>query len=215
MRFPDDTQRLVIVGATGTGKTVAGAWHLSHRDFHIRPWLIYNWKHDQFLDSIPNVREIGLLELPATPGVYMVHPGMDDEDLVDNQMREIWKHEDIGVFVDEAYMVGNRSRGFRALLTQGRSKHIPMITLAQRPTWCDKFMLTEAEYYQIYRLQWEPDVKAMAEFAKGYRGAPPQPHWSHYYDAGENSLTPLKPVPHPDVIRATFERRLRRRKMAV
>lgn len=215
MRFPTDTQRLSVLGATGTGKTVAAGWHLSHRDFHVRPWLIYNWKGDEFLDSIPYVRHIGLNELPKTPGVYMAHPRPDEEEAVEWQMWQIWERGGMGVFIDEGYMVGQRNRGYRALLTQGRSKQVPMIVLAQRPSWLDKFTFTESEFFQVFRLQFDGDVDSVRGFIRNYQDEPLPDFYSRYFDVGRNELLTLQPVPKPDVILATFERRLRRRQIAV
>ena len=39
-----------------------------------------------------------------------------------------------------------------------------MITLSQRPVWLDPFILSEAEYYQVFRLNHKNDRKKVEEF---------------------------------------------------
>jgi hypothetical protein len=210
MNLPDESNRLAIVGATGSGKTQAALWHLSMRDFDRRPWVIYNFKSDKSIDQIPHARNIDIDELPIQPGIYIVHPRPDEAEAVETQMWSIWEKEGIGVYVDEGYMVGRQNPAFRALLTQGRSREIPIITLSQRPVWLDPFILSEAEYYQVFRLNHKRDRKKVEEFIPADLNARLPDYHSYYYDVAENKTTVLKPVPEIDKIHATFERRLAR-----
>lgn len=217
MRFPTDTQRHAIVGATGSGKTQAALWHLSNRSYTEQPWIIYDYKRDELIESIPGVQEIEVTKrVPEKPGLYVVHPHPMQVTEVESQMWGIWEQENTGVFIDEGYMIGKNSAAFRALLTQGRSKHIPIITLSQRPTWIDRFILSESEYHQIFRLQHYGDVEAVNEFipVKLFRNPEdntkiriPEYH-SYYYDVGADELVILKPVPELPEILSTFDRRI-------
>jgi len=222
-QFPTDQQRLTIVGATGSGKTVAAMWQLSHRDFDRKPWMIYNFKHDELIDGINGAQHIGVdAPPPERPGIYVVHPHPAQTDAVDAQMWAIWEREDIGVYVDEGFMIGRNSTGFRALLTQGRSKHIPLITLSQRPVWMDRFVFTESEFLQVFRLQHRMDTKKMEEFIPNPNvdRAPPNnkhpletrlpEYWSYYYDVGRDRLEKMRPTPDADAILDTIDLKLRR-----
>ncbi len=225
MNFPDDTQRLVIVGTTGSGKTHAALWHLARRNYNEKPWIIYDWKRDEFINSLPNTFELDVnAPAPEHPGLYVVHPVPEDDDnAVTAQMVDIWNKEDIGVFVDEGYMVAAKNHGFRKLLTQGRSKHIPMIIATQRPVWMDKFVFTESEFKQVFRLQSEEDLKKMREYipqivslAKLYPlSGKARKRWSYYYDATEDSIQPMQPVPDQAAIRSIFSSKLARLKKVV
>ena len=164
MNLPDDTQRLSIVGATGSGKTQAAMWHLSNRDYLDRPWIVYNFKTDRSIDSIPYKKDIELDEIPVKPGIYITHPQPDSQEEIEAQMWEIWKRGGIGVYVDEGYMVGNNNPAFRAILTQGRSKEIPAIVLSQRPVWMDRFVFSESEFFQVFRLNHKQDRKNVEQF---------------------------------------------------
>jgi len=210
MRLPNSTNRLAIVGATGSGKTQAALWHLSVADIDKRPWIVYNFKSDKSIDSIPHSQFIDVDEVPLKPGVYITHPRPDATDAVEAQMWAIWEKEGIGVYVDEGYMVGDRNPAFRALLTQGRSKEIPVIVLSQRPVWMDRFVFSEAEFFQIFRLNHRKDRKSVEEFVPADLGQRLPDYHSYYYDVGENKVMVLKPVPDIDQIHTTFERRLAR-----
>ena len=215
MRLPDSSNRLAIVGATGSGKTQAAVWHLSMRDIDQRPWVIYNFKTDKSIDGIPHARNIELDEVPIKPSVYVAHPHPAQQEQVENHMWEIWQRENTGVYVDEGYMVGDRNPAFRALLTQGRSKQIPIIVLSQRPVWMDRFVFSEAEYFQIFRLQHKKDIKSVEEFVPANLSRRLPDFHSYYYDVGQDKVTVLKPVPPMADIYRTFERRLARVKKTV
>ena len=211
MRLPNDQQRILILGRTGSGKTQAAQWHLSHRRFDLMPWVVYNFKTDESIDSIPRARDLELHEIPTRPGIYITHPTPDEEYSVERQMWEIWKRGDMGVYVDEGYMVGRNNKAFRALLTQGRSKQIPMIFLTQRPVWLDRFAVSEADFYQVFALNHVKDRKAIAEFLPAGRtnlDAKLPAYHSWYYDVADDDVRILKPVPSLETIHATFDRRL-------
>ena len=215
MRIPDSSNRLAIVGATGSGKTQAALWHLSLRDIDKRPWIIYNFKTDKSIDGIPHIRELSLNDLPLKPGVYVTHPSPGQEDEVSDHLWAIWDKEGMGVLVDEGYMVGANNSGFRAILTQGRSKEIPMIVGAQRPVWQDRFVFSESEFFQIFRLNHKKDRKSVEEFVPADLSYRLPDYHSYYYDVGEDKVTILKPVPTLDKIYATFDARLKRVKRTV
>ena len=215
MRLPDSSQHLAIVGANGSGKTQAAQWHLSQRDINTRPWVIYNYKSDKTIDGIPYAKNIGLDEIPIKPGVYIAHPQPDQTDAVETHMWAIWEKEGIGVYVDEGYMVGDRNPAFRALLTQGRSKEIPVIVLSQRPVWMDRFVFSEATFFQIFRLNHRKDRRNVEEFVPADLDYRLPDFHSYYYDVGLNRVTILKPVPSITQIHKTFEHRLRTQRRTV
>jgi hypothetical protein len=211
MKFPGDTDRLSIVGATGSGKTMAGLFHLSRRNIDTKPWIVYDFKFDELINEIPHAQSLPLnAKLPEQPGVYIVRPRIGQDELVDEHMMRIWEAEDIGVYVDEGYMVGNRSNGFRALLTQGRTKHIPMIVNSQRPVYMDRFVFTESQYFQIFRLQHDDDIINAQKFIPyDISKRLPQFH-SYYYDAVSDRMIVLSPVPDRNAILDTFDTKLQR-----
>jgi len=215
MNFPQDNHRHAIIGATGSGKTQAALWHLSHRNFHLMPWLIYNFKNDESIDAIPGAVHIPTNEIPDSPGIYIAHPHPDDTELVEAQMWAVWSRGNTGVYVDEGYMIGRNNRAFRSLLTQGRSKRIPMVVLSQRPVWLDKFVFSESEFFQVFRLQHEKDRQNVREFVPMPRDTELPDYHSYYYEVRNKNAEIVKPVPGLETILSTFGRRLSRQRRAI
>ncbi len=219
MILADDTQRTSIVGRTGSGKTVAAAHHLSKADFTVKPWIVYDFKHDGLLTAIAGLKgaeHIGLDTVPRRPGLYFVHPLPHEVEAVQAQMWRIWSQENTGVYCDEGYMAApppGVNPAFRALLTQGRSKHIPMIVLSQRPVWLDKFVFSEADFFQVFALSHIGDRKKVMEYVPADLTRRLPPYYSYYHavnnpETGEPETLVLKPVPEPDVILEHIETRL-------
>jgi len=205
---PGDDQRLVIVGRTGSGKTQAGAWQLAMRDFHAMPWLILDYKRDALLNSI-GAQELPLGKIPKKPGLYITHPLPTEGEQVEDLLWKVWQNENIGLFVDEGYMLGN-SAAFRALLTQGRSKKIPMIILSQRPAWLTQFVFSEADYYQVFHLNNREDRKKLENYmGETFKlSASMQDYQSQYYIVAQDRGMILTPAPGQTRIRQTFRAKL-------
>ena len=216
MNGPGDRDRFAIVGTTGSGKTYAGMYNLSHRNYDVKPWIIYDFKNDELINEIPGAQHISLTEkLPTRPGVYIVHPVPGEEELVDEHMMQIWAQENTGVYIDEGYMIPKNSRGFTSILTQGRSKHIPVITLSQRPVYMNRFVFTEAQYLQIFRLQHADDIATTQKFIPhDLSGRLPMYH-SYWYDVANDKLVAVGPVPDSDAILDTFDTRMPRMRKVI
>jgi hypothetical protein len=207
---PDDSKRVTIIGKNGSGKTQGAAWLLAHRSYTSRPWIIFDYKYEELLNAIPGTREIDVSEkLPKHPGLYIVHPNPDQAEAVERMMWAIWAKERIGVYVDEGYMIGQRSPSFQAILTQGRSKSIPVIMLTQRPAWVTRFAFSEADYVQLFQLTDTRDQKIVRQFMPLPIENPlPGPYYSWWWDNGRNYKAILQPVPDRNTILDTFHSRL-------
>lgn len=215
VRFPNNKQRLTIVGRTGSGKTVAANWHLSTRDFDVRPWVIYDFKGDQLINSIDRAEYVDTDFVPGKKhkGLFIVQPLPHELEQVDAQLWKIWERENVGVYVDEGYMFneGNRPiKSYETLLVQGRSKRIPMISLSQRPSWVSRFCFSEADFFQLFFLTDKRDRKTVEAFIPyGLDYDLPEYH-SYYYDVAKKQLNIFKPVPSEDVILETIDAKLKK-----
>lgn len=209
MRLPNDNNQIVIIGKNGSGKTVAGLAHLCVRSFNAMPWVIFNFKRDEHINSIRRARHIGLESVPQAPFVYVVdiHPEQDEEGM-ENFFRMIWERGDVGIYIDEGYMIGTRSKWFRTILTQGRSLRIPRIILAQRPTWLDRFVLSEADFFQIFHLTHKKDRQLVEEFVPIDLDKRLPPFHSYYYDVAKDASDKVVPVPPIEEILQIFDDRL-------
>ena len=209
-RLPDDSHRIVILGKTGTGKTQLGVWHLSQRAYLTRPWLVLDFKHDELINSIDGAVHIDVGEVPKKPGIYVTHPYGSEKGSpeVDALLWKIHQRGNCGIFVDEGFMIGPRSDAFNAILTQGRSKRIPCITLSQRPVWMSRFVFSEADFIQYMFLNDKRDRETVQNFTPFDVEKRLPPYHSFYYDVGRDSTVVWRPVPSGDDILASFDERL-------
>ena len=162
------------------------------------------------LPIFEGARHITLMdECPRSPGIYVVHPNPGQEIEVEHFLWKIWECENTGIYIDEGVMIGNHNDAYRACLTQGRSKHIPMIILCQRPVWIDPFTFSESDFYQVFELGWRKDIQKMQEFIPHDLEAQLPPRYSYYYDRKSRTFVVLSAMPDRDAILDTFDLKLR------
>lgn len=212
VRLPGISDRTVLIGGTGSGKTVAGLWHLSRQPIDAMPWLVIDYKHDNNINSIPFAQHVPV-GAPLLNGVYIIHPMLHEKDAVEAYLWDIWNQEQTGIMVDEGFML-KESEAFNTILMQGRSKHIPVIALTQRPVFVSRFFFSEASFVQVFRVVDKRDRKTIAEFTpifgdKETSNETLPPFYSYYYDVSAHKLVTLKPVPPMPVINATFQDKLK------
>ena len=166
LRFPNDGHRHAIVGMTGSGKTVFGMSMLSRRSFDKKPWIIFDSKRDKLIRDIPHLNEISLADrkLPRKAGLYVVRPVPGQSEDIEKWLWKLWGQEKTGLFIDEGYSIHPRSPALQAVLTQGRSKRIPVIALSQRPAHVSPFILSESDFISVFYLQTPQDVERVQEY---------------------------------------------------
>lgn len=210
-RLPNTTQRVAIMGRTGSGKTVCAAWLLSHAAYKIQPYIIFDFKRDKLLGKV-DAKEITFkTRLPEKPGLYIIHPTVGEEERVEELLWKIWEKENVGVYIDEAYMIPKSSQSFQALLTQGRSKHIPVIALTQRPAWISRFLFSESDFLCAFHLNDARDRQSAQQFLPADLETRLPDYHSHWYDVGQNKTYTLRPVPDEGTILASIGRKTQRK----
>ena len=201
-RLPGASDRIAVIGATGTGKTVLGAWVLSRQRFDKRPWVCLDFKNEELWDIVgdPPMRELRLGQMPKKTGLYRLHVNPGQEDELEEWLWKVWGKENIGLFCDEISLVPNKN-AMKAILRQGRSKRIPVIACTQRPVDCDREIFTEANIISVFRLDDVRDYKIIQGFTRNAPIETPLPaHWSYWYDKRNFSCSVLRPVPPPDTV---------------
>lgn len=219
-RFPGRSNRTVLIGRTGTGKTVAGLFHLSNQDLEM-PWVVLNFKNDEHIDSIPNTQDIGFDYVPGKKdrGLFILRPlppdmigSIREKSKLEKYLWKIWERGRCGIFCDETFMVGSND-AFDTCLTQGRSLRIPMILCTQRPVWITRFAFSEASFIQVFDLNDRDDIARVESFVPvdWDNEKPLGPHQSWYYEIDRNLIYRFNPVPPMKETLKTFESKLHRK----
>jgi DNA helicase HerA-like ATPase len=207
--FPRYDKRTTILGSTGSGKTVFGCWLLSIADFDKRPWFIFDFKGDELIAELDATDKPVISRPELTPGLYTIRPLPGDEPFVSEFFRRVWETGNCGIYIDEGYMIPKNDKWFRACLTQGRSKHIQMIILSQRPVWMDKFVFTEANYFAVFNLNNSEDRKYVKSFLNENQPELLPAYHSLWYDVGKQDAVIFKPAPDADTIINNINTRIR------
>jgi hypothetical protein len=219
MRLPNSQQRILVLGRTGSGKSQCATWHLAQRNLTAYPWIVLNHKGDDLIDAIPGAHHVDMDFFPKKPGVYIYHPVPEiDDEKVTELLWKIHARGNCGLYIDEGYMVNPRDHALTALYTQGRSKHIPMVTLSQRPSKICRFAISESDFYQVFPLADKRDRETVNAFIPYnlediMRQEPGKqvllpPYHSVYYDVGKNDLVIMSPVPDGKEILRQFDEQL-------
>ena len=210
-RYPNDTQHIAVIGKNGTGKTLAAMNLLSRRPFEDRPELIIDFKRDEHIAQL-EAEEIPVGSIPEKSGLYVVRPDVSAKKLLVPTMEKAYRRENIGVFIDEAFVLSQDKDAegmLENLLTQGRSKHIPLIILIQRPLWVSRFVFTECSFFQLFHLQDKRDATTLQAVLPESAFDRLPPFHSSYYDVGRDQLDFLSPVPQEDEIVSRINKRIR------
>lgn len=203
-RVPATDERITVIGRTGSGKTQGAAFILSKSPFDQIPYVVFDFKREGLFQEI-GARQLDLMQPDKAfaslnqAGIFIVRPTPDQTEEVEALLWTIWEHEYCGVFIDEGYMIG-KSRAYEALMTQGRSKNIPVITLTQRPSWISRFAFSEADYFMIFQLNDKRDRDTVQSFVGVNIEKKLPRYWSYWYDVSHDQVIRLRPVPPRDQI---------------
>jgi hypothetical protein len=166
---PKKDQRLLIVGATGTGKTTLARQLLI--PFH--PLIVIDSKctyggkgGEPGFEMVSNPRQ--LKGLRASVEYIQYRPDEKHQSVFDYDEVYKWcyRRQNIMVYTDEAFLVHHGSYApdwLRACVTCGRELGIGMIHGTQRPRGIDLRLMTEAEAFISFDLRHKDDRKRMAE----------------------------------------------------
>ncbi len=203
--LPGAEDRTVVIGPTGSGKTVFGAFLLSKQRFDKRPWVCLDFKREVLWDKVGTVamRKLRVGEMPGKRGLYRMPVRPDEDDALEDWFWKIWRRGNVGIFVDEVSLVPQK-KAFKAILRQGRSLRIPVISCTQRPVDCDREVFSEAQYRACFGLGDDRDYLVI----KGLFGRTdiradldklPR-HWSLWWDDKQRQLMTLRPGPAPNTV---------------
>jgi hypothetical protein len=212
VRLPGPSDRITIVGHTGSGKSQAAMWHLSNANFDTKPWLIVDPKGEEKIWQIEGIEHVKVGEIPKYAGLYTVHPTQYESDELDDYLYNVLLHGNIGCYFDEAFLCG-KGPGFTTLLIQGRSQKCPAITLTQRPVMVSRFAFSESQFFQCFALTDDRDYDTLQGFAKIPKFAenPLPEFYSYYYDVRWRRAYKMLPVPKIETILDTINEKMESR----
>jgi len=196
-----------------------GAFLLALQDLTNKTWLVIDYKGEEIFAALERARKIGFSDVPDEPGLYILPSRPDLEDQTENWLWRVWSHENVGLFVDEGYMLPNIQKGaFQGILTQGRSKRIPVITLTQRPVRVSPFAFSEASHVAVFDLNAKADRKTIEDrTGEGFMSWRPAEYpdeklprfHSRWYSVKSDSKYVIKPVPEANEIVKRIDAKLR------
>ena len=155
-------ERVGLVGKTGSGKTYAAERLLAP----VRRLVVADPKgnlRDRWGLAEPDGRTARALDSGEPVRVRYGFPADGDWDSV---FQRVYEAGDVTLYVDEAYGVlksGRPTAGLTACYTRGREMGVSVWTATQRPAWVPLFMLSESDWYLMFRVQLAEDRKRMAQ----------------------------------------------------
>lgn len=226
INLPNMTNRTVVIGETGTGKSVFALWLLANQEWNKYPWTVLDYKGDGLIDEVFSIKHplIKTLKVgdkpPKKPGLYRLCPNVETDDAeVLKYLWGLYYNEDNGLYIDEGYAVPDEKNcaPLNAIFTQGRARNTPVICCYQRPVFMSRFAVAQASFVSVFEQDDERDLKTTKQFvrdAKAPNGTLITPftelpkHYSLWYDKGARRTDVLQPCPPPAQVLALFKRRL-------
>lgn len=215
--FPANDEHTTVVGRNGTGKTLLGMFLVSEKDLKNERVVALDFKGDELINSLQHAKRVDGEKVPLDPGLYIKPFHRAEPEQIDNFLWRLWDEQDTSVYIDEGYFVPQSETGaYKGLLTTGRSRRTPVITLSQRPVRISRYALSEVSHVAVFDLNDKRDWKTLdevlpqgftdwlpAEFANGL----PKYH-SRWYSVKTNGRYIIRPVPGADEIRERIDSQL-------
>lgn len=204
--IPQAGERALITGQTGSGKTGFAVWLLTRLEQS--PVVIYDTKEEPKFSALKNsviVESVGEVQeqidkaevdyiIFRPPVHYTADPAKLDALLIVHYHN--WRN--VACYIDEVYQFHNQGKagnGLVGLLTRGRSRGITVIMSSQRPAWLSLFAITEAQRFYLFRMQYKPDRKKIAEVIPNFADLKAPPDFGFYfYRQGAETPTLYGPV---------------------
>jgi energy-coupling factor transporter ATP-binding protein EcfA2 len=164
----EQNSRVLLVGKTGSGKTYLAVQMLKKINrlvifdtkgnlsgkFAAKPWNVKNVR------KFARGANMRLIIGPAigTPNEQMA--------IYDGIFKELYDIGNLTIYIDEIYGIVPPNKTIppwlSAVYTRGRELKIGVWASSQRPSWIPMFLMSESEWFFIFKLQLDDDRKRMA-----------------------------------------------------
>jgi hypothetical protein len=158
-----NSERVAIIGATGSGKTVLARFLLSG----LNRVIVIDPKHTFHMAGYkPGWR------LPLTSGEFhlVIRPGGKDDERLAGFLARLMKEGSVTIYCDEAATTSDVFPETTATLIEiartGRERHVALWCTMQRPRRVPLTMLTETETFFVFSVRSKDD----RDYIKGYTG---------------------------------------------
>ncbi len=244
-RLPDETHRTIVIGRTGTGKSQAAIDILSQQNFDEIPWVMIDYKGEDLIAEMlakngwrrakkggrvvlirglhSPIVELSFKDpIPKKPGLYYLRPRPKIDDVeMEAWLLRVHARGSVGLFIDEGYAMPSYgdSPAFTLILTQGRTLHIPVIVLYQRPVWMSRFAVAQADFVRVFKQNDVRDTKAVSNYCApailpngdklgAYELDALPDYYSLWRDVSRGKTSILQPARREHEILRTFKERL-------
>jgi energy-coupling factor transporter ATP-binding protein EcfA2 len=195
---PQQGERALIVGQTGSGKSAFLIWLLMR--VPMSPVIIYETKEEPKFQHLPGVVFVQTPEdlynayHDQAADYIVMQPDIDtcsNPTMLDELLYTHYNQFPNSVCaIDELYMFhnsGRHGRGLLGLYTRGRSRGITTISCTQRPAWISGFAISEAQKYYAFYLEMMNDKK---KIKPQLVDLPDPPKYGFYYwESGNREVT--------------------------
>jgi len=156
-----EDNRLIVVGTTGSGKTVL-AKHLLLNP-NLTRVVVIDPKHTFSLEGYKRGWSLPWL---SNKFKLIVRPSKKDDEKLASLLYSLLGAGNVIIYIDELATMADFFKLSTAVLADiartGREKKVGLWTATQRPAWIPKIFLTESEVYIMFQLRTDADRKYMA-----------------------------------------------------
>lgn len=182
--------RVMIVGTTGSGKTVLTKFLLGSQN----RCIVIDPKHEFNLDGF----KVSRFKLPGIWQkqfrlILRPRPGIEDDERMAEFLYKMLKRKNVTIYCDELASIHElfpvTEKVMTIIQTTGRSKHVAVWNATQRPRNFPRVFMTESEVFFVFRLQSEEDRDYVAGFI-GNEAEEKLPLHLFWYYRGDDETTP-------------------------